>query len=72
MHVQIKDQYTTLGLTGPYKQDTHVREVVRKLFALPLLPHRRMVEIFESMLAATEDQDYDSKLSELLIYVDIT
>ena len=61
-----------LGLTGLYKQDTHVREVVRKLFALPLLPHRRMVEVFASMLVAAEDADYDPKLSELLSYVDKT
>ena len=61
-----------LGLTGLYKQDTHVREVVRKLFALPLSPHRRMVEVFASMLVAAEDADYDPKLSELLSYADKT
>jgi len=61
-----------LGLTGLDKQDTHVRKVVRKLFALPLLPHRRMVEVFASMLVAAEDADYDPQLSELLSYVDKT
>ena len=52
-----------LGLISLYKQDdSYVRDIVRKLFTIPLLPHRRMVEVFNSMLATAESSDYDAKL----------
>ena len=46
--------------------------MVRKLFTISLLPHRRMVEVFKSMLAAIDDPEYDYELLELLSYVDNT
>ena len=56
-----------LGLIGEYKQEgSEVRELVKKLFTIPLLPHRKMVDSFKCLLTAAESPEYHEKLSQLL------
>ena len=47
----------TLGLAVEYKSNTNVTCIVRKLFALPFLPHRKIQQVFFFIKAEANTQD---------------
>ena len=53
-----------LGLTKTYKEDSALRQEVKMLFALPLLPQRDMIKGFEEM-----EMNADARLADLMQYM---
>ena len=53
-----------LGSANSYTKDSALRQEVKMLFALPLLPQRAMLKGFEEMEA-----NADPRLSELMVYM---
>ena len=56
-----------MGLAKTYKEDSAVRQEVKKLFALSFLPQRDMIKGFEEI-----ERDADPRLSELMAYMKTT
>ena len=46
--------------------------MVKKLFTIPLLPHRKMVDSFKCLLNAAKSPEYNEKCSQLLTNVNNT
>ena len=61
-----------LGLTKEYKEETETRQQVKKIVALPFLPHRRMVQTFENIIATIENWSSQEQMKQLMRYVDQT
>ena len=53
-----------LGLAKTYKEDSALRQEVKMLFALPLLPQRDMIKGFEEM-----EMNADPRLTDLMQYM---
>ena len=56
------------GLAGEYNKGNSVTQLVRKLFALPFLPHRKMNDAFNSI--REESNHDDLRIQNLLRYYD--
>ena len=62
----------TFHLIADYKRDGDVRELIKKLFAIPLLPARRMGRAFERIKTGAEEAGAGPNVMSLLNYVNQT